>query len=300
MTPNKLPRGVLAASVTAFTDDLRSVDEDRMFTHVRRMHDQGVDGLVVCGSTGEFTSLTHAERRRVVEVTIAAADTLPVIAQTGAMTTSEAVELSQHAQASGAVAVMVTIPYFTPLLEAEIVAYYDAIARSIDIPVIIYHIPSANGVTFRADFLRELTQIQGVDYVKESSGDGDLLRALVDQRDPEIGVYGGVDTTARDVFQAGAQGLIVGCANFVTPQLRGLLSENDSAQPNSAGFTNFYRLQPLLEYINNEVGYVAGIKAACAFAGVCVGGVRPPALDLTPAQRRQLDHLMCTSGLTSR
>src|ERR671921_91014 len=105
--------GVLPALITPFTDDGSDVDTAALAGIVDRLVDAGVGGLVPGGSTGEFTTLTNAERRRLVEATVeAAAGRVPVVAGTGALSTREAVELSRHAEQAGAAAVMVVPPFY--------------------------------------------------------------------------------------------------------------------------------------------------------------------------------------------
>src|ERR687884_687944 len=136
--------GVLPALVTPFTDDGEAIDTGALAALVERLVGAGVGGLVPGGSTGEFTTLTNAERRRLVEVTVeAAAGRVPVVAGTGALSTRETVELSVHAERAGAAAVMVVPPFYDPLGWRELQAHYGAVADAIDIPIMYYNLPAA-------------------------------------------------------------------------------------------------------------------------------------------------------------
>src|SRR5918911_3988772 len=140
--------GVLPALVTPFTADGEAIDGDALRAIVERLVGAGVGGLVPGGSTGEFTTLSHAERRELVEVTVeAAAGRVPVVAGTGALSTRETVELSRHAEASGAAAVMVVPPFYDALSWPELLAHYAAVADAIAIPIMYYNLPSATGIT---------------------------------------------------------------------------------------------------------------------------------------------------------
>ena len=109
------------------------------------------------GSTGEFTTLSNAERRQLIEATVeAAAGRVPVVAGTGALSTRETVELSVHAERAGAAAVMVVPPFYEPLAWRELLAHYTAVADAIAIPVMYYNLPGATGVRLTAEQLREL------------------------------------------------------------------------------------------------------------------------------------------------
>ena len=144
--------GVLPALITPFTEDGER-DRHRRAARaiVERLIGAGVGGLVPGGSTGEFTTLTNAERRQLIEVTVeAAAGRVPVVAGTGALSTRETVELSVHAEQAGAAAVMIVPPFYDALSWRELLAHYTAVADAIEIPIMYYNLPSASGVTLTA------------------------------------------------------------------------------------------------------------------------------------------------------
>src|SRR5919202_6351865 len=121
--------GVLPALITPFTEDGGAIDAEALTAIVDRLVNAGVGGLVPGGSTGEFTTLSHAERRQLVEVAVqAAAGRVPVVAGTGALSTRETVALSVHAEQAGAAAVMVVPPFYDALSWRELLAHYTAVA----------------------------------------------------------------------------------------------------------------------------------------------------------------------------
>src|SRR5918998_1539116 len=134
--------GVLPALITPFTEDGSAIDTQALSAIVERLIGAGVGGLVPGGSTGEFTTLTHAERRQLTEVTVtAAAGRVPVVAGTGALSTRETVELSVHAQEGGAAAVMIVPPFYDAPSWRELQAHYNAVADAIQIPIMYYNLP---------------------------------------------------------------------------------------------------------------------------------------------------------------
>jgi dihydrodipicolinate synthase/N-acetylneuraminate lyase len=138
--------GVLPALITPFTDNGADIDTRALTAIVERLICGGVAGLVPGGSTGEFTTLTSGERRELIEVTVeAAAGGVPVVAGTGALSTRETVELSVHAERSGAAAVMIVPPFYDALSWRELLAHYAAVAEQIAIPIMYYNLPSASG-----------------------------------------------------------------------------------------------------------------------------------------------------------
>ena len=136
---------MLPALITPFTETAR--DRHRALAAiVERLVDGGVGGLVPGGSTGEFTTLSHAERRLLVEATVeAAGGRVPVVAGTGALSTRETVELSVHAEQAGAAAVMIVPPFYDALSWRELLAHYTAVADAIAIPIMYYNLPGASG-----------------------------------------------------------------------------------------------------------------------------------------------------------
>src|SRR5215204_1701191 len=139
--------GVLPALITPFTENGAALDTGALAANVERLIDGGVGGLVPGGSTGEFTTLSHAERRLLVEATVeAAAGRVPVVAGTGALSTRETVALSVHAEQAGADAVMIVPPFYDALSWRELLAHYTVVADAIEIPIMYYNLPSATGV----------------------------------------------------------------------------------------------------------------------------------------------------------
>ena len=172
--------GVLPALITPFTPDGAAVDATALTAHVERLVGAGVGGLVPGGSTGEFTTLTHAERREVAETTIATADgRVPVVPGTGALSTRETIELSVHAEQAGAAAVMIVPPFYDPLGWRELRAHYTAVAERISIPIVYYNLPAATGVTLDAEQLRELQRVAGVTALKDTGGDAVAATELI-------------------------------------------------------------------------------------------------------------------------
>src|SRR6185436_10319414 len=136
------------------TEDGSAIDTDALEANVERLIGAGVGGLVHGGSTGEFTTLTNAERRLLVETVVTAADgRVGVVAGTGALSTRETVELSVHAEQAGAAAVMIVPPFYDAPSWRELLAHYTAVADAIDIPIMYYNLPGATGVTLTAEQL---------------------------------------------------------------------------------------------------------------------------------------------------
>jgi 4-hydroxy-tetrahydrodipicolinate synthase len=285
--------GVLPALITPFTEDGGAVDADALAANVERLIAGGVCGLVPGGSTGEFTTLTHAERRQLVELTVeAAAGRVPVVAGTGALSTRETVELSVHAQAAGASAVMVVPPFYDPLPWPALLAHYAAVAEAIDVPIMYYNLPGATGVTLSAGQFREL-QEAGVTCLKDTGGDATAATELIQTGGPTL--LNGWDTLTFAALAAGVEAVVWGAASILPEQCvalhRLLIDEIDLP----AARDLWSRLWPLCHFLESQC-YPAAVKTACRLVGDTTGPVRAPLLPLDEAATAELARVLERAG----
>jgi 4-hydroxy-tetrahydrodipicolinate synthase len=283
--------GVLPALITPFTDDGRRVDTDALAENVERLIRGGIGGLVPGGSTGEFTTLSHDERRQLAESTIAAADgRLPVVVGTGALTTAETIELSVHAERSGADAVMIVPPFYDALGWRELLAHYTAIAERIAIPIMYYNLPSASGVRLDADQFRELRRAANVTCLKDTGGDAVAATQLIQAHDGPI-LLNGWDTLTFAALAAGVRAVVWGAASILPEQCATLhrLLIDDIDLP--AARDLWARLWPLCQFLERH-SYAAAVKTACALVGDTTGPVRAPLLPLDDESTAELQRLL--------
>src|SRR5262245_34219777 len=254
--------GVLPALITPFTDDGSTIDTDALAANVERLIGAGVGGLVPGGSTGEFTTLTHAERRLLIEVTVeAAAGRVPVVAGTGALSTRETVELSVHAERAGAAAVMIIPPFYDAPSWRELLAHYTAVADAISVPIMYYNMPGVSGVTLSAEQLRRLP----VTCLKDTGGDASAATELIQTDGPTL--LNGYDTHTFHALAAGVEAVVWGTASIIPEQCVELhrLLIDDIDLP--AARELWARIWPLCHFLENQ-SYTAAVKAACRIAGV--------------------------------
>ena len=211
--------GILAAVTTPFTADASAVDEAALTAQAEWLIGSGIHGLVPCGTTGEFPTLTPDEHRRVIELYVkAAAGRVPVIAGVGALSTAAAIDLAQDAERLGADAVMVVPPFYDPLDFATLTTFLRAVAESISLPIVYYNVPGATGIRLNADQIAELGEIDGVDYLKDTSGDAVTLTDLLVNRTDKIKAFNGWDTLTFIGMALGAEAAVWGAAGVV-PEL---------------------------------------------------------------------------------
>jgi 4-hydroxy-tetrahydrodipicolinate synthase len=218
--------GIYSAMVTPFAAD-GDINEPALRAFIDQGIADGLAGVVVNGGTGEFATLTNAERRRVLEVTAdQAAGRFAVIAQTGATSTREAIELSQHAEAHGAVALMLATPYYEPLTFDNVLPYFIDVAKSTSLPIIAYNFAPAMNFDWNVDNLNALlAAVPSVRYLKDSSGATELTVAFRDS--DRIQVFNGEDTLVGETLLAGSTGAITGAANVAGP---GLVKMHEAAR----------------------------------------------------------------------
>lgn len=284
--------GVLSAIVTPFTPDGEMIDEKLL----RRLVDQnikdGVHGFVPAGGTGEFSVLSHDERRRLVEVvTEEVAGRVPVLAHTGATSSREAVALSKHAQQAGATAVMLATPYYESIGYEEAFAYYAAVAEAVDLPICAYNFPPGTGLHLDVDFLLRLArEIPQVKYVKDSSADINQLATLVCEHGDKISALNGEDVIILPALMLRAPGMVMGTANFLAPALAKMHTAAHAAD-DAVAVELWRQINPLVRLLGKG-SYNSGIKAACEILGLRVGPVRAPIQPYSAARRAELEMVL--------
>jgi 4-hydroxy-tetrahydrodipicolinate synthase len=288
--------GVLPALITPFTEDGTDVDADALAAIVDRLVGAGVAGLVPGGSTGEFTTLTNAERRAVIEMTVeASAGRVPAVAGTVALSTRETVELSLHAERAGATAVMVVPPFYEALGWRELLTHYTAVAEAISIPIMYYNLPSASGVKLDTDQLRELQRVAHVTSLKDTGGDAVAATELIQAGEDGPTLLNGWDTLTFAALAAGVRAVVWGTASIMPEQCvalhRLLIDEIDLP----AARDLWARLWPLCHFLESQ-SYSAAVKTACALVGDTTGPVRAPLLALDDDSTFELRGLLARAG----
>ena len=272
-------KGVYSAVATPFTDE-QEVDEAGLRSLIDRTIDAGIHGLVPCGSTGEFSTLSRAERERVAEVVIEqSAGRVPVVPQTGACSTREAIELSRHAEKLGADAIMVVAPYYEPCSTDETKRYYADVASAVSIPVMAYNLPAATGVNLTPRVLGELIEdVPNIKYVKDTSGDFTAAAQLIHEYGQAVSVFVGWDTLFFAALVEGAAGSVIGAANVVPHEL---VAVYDAVQAGDLALARrqWARLFPVLSTFVSG-GYTAAIKGGLDLIGHSAGPQRGPGADV--------------------
>ena len=287
--------GSFTVMVTPFSEDGSKVDHSTLRRFVDWQISNGVPGLIPLGSTGEFLSIADEERREIVTTIIQQVDgRVPVLVGTADEWTDKAVRYSCEAEELGASGVMVVPPYYASPTEDELYAHYQRISDAISIPIMVYNNPNTANVDLTPDLLARLSQIENVDYVKESSGDISRIREIDRLSEGRMTVFAGYH--AFDSFLLGAKGYVSVCGNIV-PKLSSdlyklVIEESDAA----SGRELYHRLLPLLDAISGDL-YVSATKAALELVGMPVGIPRMPRLRVPESHQIKIEEVLRELGV---
>ncbi len=206
-------KGVSAALVTPFTED--SIDEEAFRNLIHHCKEQGIHGVVPCGSSGEFTSMTFEERKRVIEIAVEEAYGMTVIAGTGDSSTDKAIEMTKTAEDLGVDACLVVTPFYLKPQDKGLYEHYAAIEESVDVPIILYNIPQLTGVNLSWKVVEDLAELEGIIGIKDSSANMSYVMTLLEKVSPRMNVMCGWDEIVVPCLAAGASGMILASANLI-------------------------------------------------------------------------------------
>ena len=285
-----LPPGVFAAAVTPFSEGGRQVDLDWIAAHLAYLEENGADGVLTLGTTGEGPSLSLEERRQVIDAVLGHRRRLWVLVGTGCASLTDTIEISRYACRAGADAVMIVPPfYYKGVDDRGLMAYYDAVMAALpaEARVILYNIPDVTAVEISDDLLDYLIarQPKKVAGIKDTSGRLERLEGYI-QRYPQLSVYVGSDDLIASGLKAGALGAISAAAN-IYPQLvrdvRQRLLAGEDAESSQAA------IDRVLEVLRRYPTFAAIKHWLRIAAGLPQTYVRPPLRDLTPQEAAALE-----------
>jgi 4-hydroxy-tetrahydrodipicolinate synthase len=287
-------KGSMPALVTPLRDG--AFDEDAFRSLIDWHVEQGTDGLVPCGTTGESPTLDHAEHKRVVEVCIdAAAGRIPVIAGTGSNSTSEAIDLTRHAKQAGADAALVVTPYYNKPTQEGLYQHFKAIHDAADIPILIYNVPPRSVVDMTVETMAKLARLPNIVGVKDATQDlGRPIRTRL-AIGPDFCQVSGEDGTALPFLAAGGHGCISVTANVapaLCAEMQRAWREGDVAK--AAALND--RLMPLHTALFCETS-PGPVKYAASLLGKCSPELRLPLVEISGTSKDIVKRAMAAVGL---
>lgn len=293
--------GIIAPAVTLLQRD-GSIDIEQNKRHIDHLIDAQVNGIYIFGITGEFMHFNLREREGFASAIVEHVDNrLPVIIGAASTATDDAVRLSRHAQGIGASAVTVTTPYFWTLSEREVIGHFSSVAAAVDIPIIVYNVPSYSGFNVSNTTLASLAAehenivgvIDAIDSAEHARSRIDTLRDV----NPEFTVLAGTDAQALNVLELGGNGSVAATANIV-PDLHVRIVRAFEAGDYSSAVQSYRKLGQILRVYSVEGSFHSVVKEAMVLLGLAsTATVRSPALPLTPESRSSLRSTLERAGL---
>ncbi len=325
---------IMTAMVTPFHDDY-SLNEKAAYHLAQYLVDEGSDGIIVCGTTGESPTLSHGEKVRLFRIVRdAVGDKASVWAGTGSNDQATAVALTQEAEDAGADGVLVVTPYYNKPPQEGLYQYFKAVAAATRLPVMVYNVPGRTGVNLLPETLERLLDIPNIMAVKEAAGNLDQVAEIarrcgasggaleparpivgtpfmgsasqgaavqVQERVAQVGstrpfyIYSGDDSLTLPMMTAGAVGVVSVASHVVGPQMRKMVQAFLDGRVREASRLHV-RLFPVFKALFAVTNPVL-VKAALHMKGLDVGPLRPPLCEATAAERDKLKKVLQEAGV---
>ena len=278
-------KGCATAIITPFDDNGVNFDEFKKL--IEFQIENGADALVVCGTTGESSTMTLEEKKQTIKFAIDVANKkIPIIAGTGGNCTKSVIEMTKYAENIGADAALIVTPYYNKTTQAGLLAHYSEIAKNTNLPIILYSVPSRTGININPSTCLELSKIDNIVAIKEASGNLSQIAEIASLCGDNLHIYSGNDDQILPTLSVGGLGVISVLSNvypkythdMVYNFLNGNINEAISMQLNSI---------ELIKALFCEVNPIP-VKEALNIIGFNVGIPRLPLIELSKSGKEQL------------
>lgn len=257
----------------------------------------GTDSIIVCGTTGEASTLTHEEHIRVVRFVCDRVDgRIPVVAGTGSNCTATAVYLSKEAESAGADGLLLVSPYYNKTTQKGLKRHFTEIANSVKIPILLYNIPGRTGVNIAPETIVSLCrEVENIVGVKEASGNFSAIAKIASLSNGWVDLYSGNDDQIVPLLSLGGKGVISVLSNIAPSRVHELCQAFFKGDVSKSCRMQLEAI-PLIEALFCEVNPIP-IKEAMNLMGMEVGGYRSPLLEMEPDNKARLEKAMKEYGL---
>ncbi len=278
--------GAATALVTPMNEDF-SVNYERLESLVKEQIEAGIDALVICGTTGEKSTLRYDEHLKVIERSVIAADgKVPIIAGTGSNDTVYSVELCNDAEKIGADAFLMVAPYYNKTSQEGLVAHYSYISDRVNKPIILYNVPSRTGVAIKPETYKELSKRENIVAVKEANGDLSSVAKTKYLCGDDLDIYSGNDDQIIPIMSLGGIGVISVLSNVLPKETHELCKAALDGDFAKAGALQV-KYTGLIEALFSDVNPIP-VKEAMNILGLGVGPVRLPLYPMKDALKENL------------
>lgn len=286
-------QGSIPALATPFKDNFE-IDFDAYGRLIDFQLENGTDGIVPCGCTGEAATLSHDEQKSLIRFAVEhVAGRVPVVAGTGSNNTKEAIGLTKFAREVGADAALLITPYYNKPTPAGQIAHYTAVAEAAQIPIMLYNVPGRTGTKMMPETIATLSKVPFIESVKEACGSVDQVSQILQLCD--INVMSGDDFLTLPMISVGATGVVSVAAN-VAPRLVSDLCKAANSGDFAAAKALHYKLLPLATALFVETNPLP-VKAALTKMGMIKNILRLPLVPMTGESAARLDPVLKALGL---
>lgn len=287
--------GAATALVTPMNGD-GSIDYTSFANLIEMQIEGGIDALLVLGTTGEACTLSDEEKRTVIRFAIEkVAGRVPVIVGTGTNDTARTVELSKYAVGAGADALLVVTPYYNKATESGLVRHYLSVADAVDVPIIVYNVPSRTGVNIGVTVYRELVRHENIRAVKEASGNMSLAADILSEFRGRLDLYSGCDDLTLPILALGGCGVISVISNVIPRDVHDMCEKFAGGDVIGARDLQLSQIK-LCRAMFCEVNPIP-IKRACEIMGICSSSARLPLTEMSERNEARLREAMSEYGI---
>jgi len=278
-------KGAIVATVTPFKNG--KVDFPAFRRLLKRQIEAGTDGIVPCGTTGESATLSYEEHKKVIEEAVKTVKKrVPVIAGTGSNSTEEAIMLTKHAKKVGADGALVITPYYNKPTQEGLYQHFKKIASSVDIPIVIYNVPSRTGVNILPETVLKLARIDNIVGIKEASGSLNQVCEIIRRAPKDFSVLSGDDFLFYSMLCVGGKG-VISVASNVAPNLMAELYDSVEAGDFYKARKIHYTLMPLFRALFLETNPIP-TKTALGLMGLIEPELRLPLTPMSEKPKKEL------------
>ena len=288
--------GAAVAIVTPFNEN-QEVDYEQFYKNIEFQIAHKTDAIVVCGTTGESSTMSHEEHLDVIEACVKRVNgRVPVIAGTGSNSTAEAIHLSTEAEKRGADALLLVSPYYNKSTQKGLFLHFKAIADSVKIPCILYNIPGRTGVNILpATIVKLCSEVENIVGVKEATGDLAQTARLYHLAKGKVDIYCGDDIMTLPFMSVGAKGVISVLSNIAPEDVHDMCEKFEEGKIKEAQDLQI-KAVPLIDALFSEVNPIP-IKKAMSYMGFCKDVYRAPLCTMDETKAEALKEEMKAYGL---
>ncbi len=286
--------GAYTAIVTPFSGE--ALDEEGLRKNIRFQIEQGMDGVVPVGTTGECPVLSPEEHERVIDIAVEEAKgKCKVIAGSGSNSTKEAIRYTQHAKDAGADAALIVVPYYNKPSQEGLYQHYKAIAEAVDIPIVLYNVPSRTGKNLEAETTLRLSKIPNIVAVKEASCNLEQIMRILRDAPEDFIVLSGEDSWTYPMMALGGHGVISVASNIAPAKVANMVHEFFDGKLETSKAIH-YELLDLFKVVFVDTN-PCPVKYALDKMGFAAGAPRLPLVEMTNENKAKMDVVLSSLDL---